>query len=184
MDIQEITIFLTCFVALMAPILDYKFKKVPTWWTIPAIAIGLGLASAQGMAPASMQLLRGEPNLMQTIATLALVLMVFGPIAYYGGLAKEDLLLLLAMGSLNNFKDSMHIVFYIVCAGFVMAIFVLVHKKMLVQGLGAVFRTVSLKGKKKNEDGTVADIHQLTIPYSPAVACGVIVFLILGDKVL
>jgi len=179
-ETTTITFFLACFVALMAPILDYKYKKVPTWLTLPTLAVGIGIASAQGWRPEDARLItdvisQSSPSLQQTLITLAFVLAIFGPLTWKGGFAKEDLLLLLAIVSLKTFEESMSIIFYVVCVGFLMAIFVLLYKGLFKEGLKAVVRTAMFRAKKRTEDGKVAPIHRLTIPYSPAVACGVII---------
>lgn len=177
-----ITLFLTCFVALMAPVLDYKFKKVPTWLTVPVLAAGIGIASAHAPASSSnlMEIMHGSPTLMQTFFTLGFVLILFGPLTWKGGFAKEDLLLLLAVVSLNDFRQSLRIILFVVFIGFIMALFVLIYKGMFLEGLKASGRTILFQGKKREEDGTVAAIHKLTIPYSPAVACGVLLQVLLS----
>jgi hypothetical protein len=176
MDLKELCLFLTIFVAFMAPFLDFKFKKVPTWLTLPALAVGIGIASAQGWQSLSFTSIGNEINLSQTLISLSFVLVLFGPLTWKGGFSKEDLLLLLALVSFNTFGSSMSIIFLTTASGFLIAIFYLTYKGILGQGIIAALRTLTFQAKKRDEDGKLDNIHKITIPYSPAVSFGVLLW--------
>ena len=91
-----------------------------------------------------------------------------------GGFSKEDLFLLLAIGSLNPLKTHLHIILCVVFSGFLMAFFYLSFKGLLWDAIKATFRLATFQGKMRDESGKVAPIHELTIPYSPAVGLGVL----------
>lgn len=190
MNPTELTLFLSIFVALMAPVLDFKFKKVPTWLTIPALAAGASIAFAVGgWKPAGLGYLSllgsdATPCLFQVTVSLALVLVIYTPMTLKGGFAREDLWLLLAIASLNSTHAFIRIFFVASIIGFLMALVLLLKKGMLGEGFKAILRLLAFRPRQRDDQGKLAPIHKLTIPYSPAVALGVIGHFVMSQGLL
>lgn len=179
MDPENLTLFLTYFVALMACALDLSGKGIPSWLTLPSITAGLGVALASGgLQLSGLAAILMDPNLPPSLTHVMinglLALAFFGWAVLRGGMAKGDFLLILALGCLNRFFPFVTLLMYTALCGFVLAIVHVLRKGLGGEALKALGRTLLLRSRERLADGSLARVHTLSMPYTPAVLLGVL----------
>ncbi len=151
-----------------AAAVDLKVGRIPNWLTYPAILIGLGLHALVG----GIGLEPGKMGLTESLAGLAVGFVPLGLFWLAGGIGGGDAKLMAAIGALAGPGLTMASLFYGALIAAVMAIVVMVQKKLVVRTLRRVWHTLALlmAPKMRPADPTTADSPK--IPFAVALCLG------------
>jgi prepilin peptidase CpaA len=167
-----ILLFLTLSIAAVTDLLN---RRVYNWLTYPAIAFGLTLGYAAGdLGSLSLH----GAGLVNHLAGFALGFGVFALVWIAGrGVGGGEVKLMGAIGAIMGWQFVIGAMFWSSLVGAVMAVWALVMRGKLVQGLGRAFRAAVTIGSppedKTAEEGDGEESPgRLRIPYGTAIAFG------------
>ena len=144
---------------------DLAHGKAYDWCTLPAMAIGLLLATILGGVAG------GDANLVGSLLGLLLAGGVFGLFFFFGGFSAGDVKIAAAIGALKGWQFALEATVYAALVGGVMALGLLVWKGQLWRGLRDTFKAALRLGRadKRLEPDSPA---RLTVPYGLAISVG------------
>lgn len=174
----EYGLMIVYFGTLMALVCDLKIKKVPpllTWPMISAgLAIGFALGGVAGTATDAMGLMVStQPSLVQSLLSMAFVVVLFGVPTLKGSFGKGDFALLIGVASLSCLRPFLTILMGIGLCCLVVAPVYLMTKGMMGSTFKAFWSRATLKGRLRDDQGRLDPVHELTLPFSPMVVGGV-----------
>ncbi|MFW6162737.1 MAG: A24 family peptidase [Planctomycetota bacterium] len=144
---------------------DLAQGKAYDWCTLPAMGIGLILATVLGGVRS------GEANLVASLLGIAVAGGLFGLFYFFGGFSAGDVKMAAAIGALKGWRFALEAILYAALIGGVMALGVLIWKGQLLRGLRDTARAaVRLRRSERvlEQDSPA----RLTIPYGVAIALG------------
>lgn len=155
-------------ILIAAAVLDLKSGKIPNWLTYPAILIGLGLhALMGGIGP--------EPGRMGLVESLAGLAVGFIPLALFwlaGGIGGGDAKLMAAIGAWVGPSLTISSLFYGAIVAAIMAIVVMIRKKLVVRTLRRVWHTLGLLMAPKMHPANPTTADSPKIPFAVALCLG------------
>jgi prepilin peptidase CpaA len=154
-------------VLVAAAITDVRLGKIPNLVTLPAIAIGLvGHTLAGGMA--------GSPGTMGLTDSLAGLAMGFVPMLLAwkaGGIGGGDAKLMAAVGALSGWEFTLSSMFYGLAVAAIMAIAVMLRRRVLRRTLARVGRFLFLV-LARTRPGDPATAESPKVPFGLALCIG------------
>lgn len=163
-----VLLFLTLIVSATTDMLK---RKVYDWTTFPAAAFGLTLAyAAAGWGSIDLQHLHaGSSGLIDHLAGLGLGFFVFFVAYWSNGVGGGDVKLMAAVGAIMGLQFIIGAMFWSALIGAVFAIWALVWKGRLGEGVRRSLRyAVSLRAPGEGEDNALT----VKIPYGVAISFG------------
>ena len=144
---------------------DLAHGKAYDWCTLPALGVGLILATILGGVRG------GESNLVASLLGVVVAGGVFGLFYFFGGFSAGDVKIAAAVGALKGWRFSLEAVFYSALVGGLMALGLLIWRGQLLRGLRDSARAAVRLGRadKHLSEGSPA---RLTIPYGVAIGLG------------
>jgi len=144
---------------------DLAYGKAFDWCTLPAMGIGLLLATIVGGVS------RGEANLVASLLGMLLAGGIFGLFFFFGGFGAGDVKIAAAIGALKGWWFALEATIYSALVGGVLALGLLVWKGQLRRGLRD---TASAAVRLKRAEHTLANDSpaRLTVPYGVAIGIG------------
>jgi len=150
-------------VVIVAAVFDARKGKIPNAVTYPAILIGL----------TGQWLTGGSDGLVRALLGLAAG---FGPLAVCwacGGLGGGDVKLMGAVGALTNWKFTVAGLFCGLAVAVVMAVFVMIRRRIVRRTLGRIWRAVWVALAPGVKGGGPATTDSPKIPFGVALCIGV-----------
>ena len=144
---------------------DLASGKAYDWCTLPAIGVGLILATVLGGVRG------GDANLVDSLLGLLLAGGIFAVFFFFGGFSAGDVKIAAAIGALTGLRFALEAVIYSALIGGVMALGLLIWKGQFWRGLRDTTRAAVRIGRaeKHLSDDSPA---RLTIPYGVALGIG------------
>jgi len=144
---------------------DLAHGKAYDWCTLPAVGIGLILATILGGVRG------GDANLVASLLGMVAAGGIFGLFYFFGGFSAGDVKIAAAIGALKGWRFALEATFYSALVGGIMALGLLIWRGQLLRGLRDTARAaVRLRRAEKvlDEDSPA----RLTIPYGVAIGLG------------
>ena len=144
---------------------DLAYGKAYDWCTLPAMGIGLILATVLGGVRG------GDANLVNSLLGLLLAGGLFGLFYFFGGFSAGDVKIAAAIGALKGWQFAIWAIFYGSLVGFVMAMGLLIWRGKALRGLRDTARAQLRlwRGARSLPEDSPA---RLTIPYGVALGLG------------
>jgi len=144
---------------------DLAHGKAYDWCTLPAMGIGLILATILGGVRS------GDANLVDSLLGLVLAGGVFALFYFFGGFSAGDVKIAAAIGALKGWYFAVWAIFYASLVGFAMAMGLLIWRGKALRGLRdtAQAQLRVWRGAKSLPEDSPA---RLTIPYGVALGLG------------
>jgi prepilin peptidase CpaA len=151
----------TLAVTFLAAVCDFRSGKVPNQLTYTAVGIALLLS-----------LLIPPRDFAGSLIGLAGTLAVYLVLHVFAGLGAGDAKLMAAVGALKGFSFSLYSSFYILCAGFAVAVAVLAWKGCLLDSFRWAL-SMLVGGIYPRARGGARGVRLHTIPFAPVIFVGV-----------
>ena len=144
---------------------DLAHGKAYDWCTLPAMGIGLLLATVLGGVS------RGDANLVASLLGMLLAGGIFGLFFFFGGFSAGDVKIAAAIGALKGWRFALEATVYSALIGGLMALGLLIWKGQMWRGLRDTARAAVRLGRaeKHLEPDSPA---RLTVPYGVAIGLG------------
>lgn len=152
-----------------AALVDLKVGSIPNWLTYPAILIALGVHTATGGFGMS----GGKLGLAGSLLGMAIGFAPLGLCWLAGGIGGGDAKLMAAIGALGGPTLAIGSLFYACVVAAVMALIVMVQKRIMKQTIKRVWHTLALlmaPRQLKPADPTTAESPK--IPFAVALCLG------------
>jgi len=150
---------------IVAAFTDIAYGRIYNWLVYPAILIGLALAAAGQAAGAP------GPDVVSSVAGLAMGAAIFGFFFLKGGMGAADVKLAAAIGALKGWEFFAWALVYITLAGCILAVVVLIWHGRFVESMKNSVLFFFRPGKLK-EKMEAANEQPVLIPYGVAMAVG------------
>jgi prepilin peptidase CpaA len=167
------TLGLLVVVPATATVTDLKWRRVPNWLSLPALAAGLVLHLATG----------GGKGLAAALLMTAICGGIFFALYWLGGMGAGDVKLMAAVAALASFPTALYAMVYTAVAGGLIAVALLIARGRLAGTLRGMLASQTWKDARATADAEddaaspgakgPAEGH-LYIPYAPAIAVGTI----------
>ena len=160
----------TVFVLAVSTFTDLRSRRIPNWLVLPFLVAGI----AMSFAPKSWHGI----GIGQSLAGVGLGLLLFGVLAWMGGMGMGDVKLCAAIGAWVGPKQ---LVLALVLTGIVGGIMALIWALVggfageLFTGTGDVLFGWRKRGMKGNPDLTLSNPKARKMPYAPAIAIGTLI---------
>ena len=144
---------------------DLAYGKAYDWCTLPALGIGLVLATLIGGARG------GEASLVSSLLGVVLAGGIFGLFFFFGGFSAGDVKIAAAVGALAGWRFALEATIYSALVGGIMAMGLLIWQGQLWRGLRDSARAAVRLGRADKhlaEDSPA----RLTVPYGVAIGLG------------
>jgi prepilin peptidase CpaA len=157
-----------------AAIHDCKYRKIPNWFNLSALVLGIGLNA----------LMSGVPGLISSCEGLLLALAVYMPLYVVNGMGAGDVKLMAAVGSLVGPVRWLEILLATSVLGGLVAFIFAWRKKRLTETcwnvLGILEDLVHFRlPYRSNPQLDIRNAHSLRMPHGITIAIGSATFLVL-----
>ena len=153
---------------LVATVTDLRSRRIPNWLTLPFLAAGIVVSTW----------LYGWHGLGQSFAGLGLGVLIYGILAFMGGMGMGDLKLCAAIGVWIWPRQLIFsIVFTAIVGGLMALVWALVGGFLgdLFSGSSDLLFGWRERGLKPPPDKTLANPRARKMPYAPAIAIGTLI---------
>jgi prepilin peptidase CpaA len=155
----------TLIVLAIATFTDLRSRRIPNWLVFPFMAAGIGVSAW----------LHGWHGVEQSLAGLGLGLLLFGVLAFMGGMGMGDVKLCAAVGAWIGPRQLITALVITAVAGGIMAVCWAAAGGFLGElfsGSGDLIAGVGKRGLRRNPELTLANPKARKLPYAPAIAIG------------
>ena len=158
----------TVIVLAVATFTDLRSRRIPNWLVLPFLVAGIGVSGW----------LHGWPGIGQSLAGLGLGALLFGVLAWMGGMGMGDVKLCAAIGAwigphqlllalvLTGIVGGIMALGWAVAGGFLGELF---------KGTGDLIFGWRKRGMRANPELTLSNPRARKMPYAPAIAIGTLI---------
>lgn len=158
----------TVIVLVAATITDLRSRRIPNWLVLPFLAVGVAVSTW----------LQGWSGLEKSLEGMGLGLLLFGVLAFMGGMGMGDVKLCAAIGAwvwphqlilalvLTGIVGGLMAIGWAVVGGFLGELFT---------GSGNLLFGWMKRGLRANPELTLKNPHARKMPYAPAIALGTLI---------
>ena len=158
----------TVIVLAVATFTDLRSRRIPNWLVLPFLVAGIGVSGW----------LHGWPGIGQSLAGLGLGALLFGVLAWMGGMGMGDVKLCAAIGAwigphqlllalvLTGIVGGIMALGWAVAGGFLGELF---------KGTGDLIFGWRKRGMRANPELTLSNPRAHKMPYAPAIAIGTLI---------
>jgi len=152
----------------IAAVTDWRWRRIPNWWTVPGFVLGL----------AGNWMVRGWPGGKDSLLGAGLGLLLLLPFVAVRGIGMGDLKLVIALGALLGPRHLLSVLFAGILVNALMAAVMIIAKKRVLETLRNLLRMLAafLSLHLPGPDLTLDNPNLVKVPFGVAIAVAVVLY--------